>query len=73
MQVQFEDERAEAQSVVWSSKLVVRPEHDIQQHLPDTLHVEATGLGGGISRMQNNLGVTLRHMRSQVSTCVLFA
>ena len=48
-------------TVVWSSthkdhpaipegslplKLVVRPEHDIQRHLPDTLHVEATGLGG---------------------------
>ena len=27
-------------------KLVVRPENDIQRHLPDTLHVEATGLGG---------------------------
>ena len=51
----------EAESVVWSStqkdhpailegflplKLAVRPEHDIQRHLPDTLHVEATGLGG---------------------------
>ena len=48
-------------TVVWSStqkdhpaipegslplKLVVRPENDIQRHLPDTLHVEATGLGG---------------------------
>ena len=48
-------------AVVWSStqkdhpavpkdslplKLVVRPEKDIQRHLPDTLHVEATGLGG---------------------------
>ena len=47
--------------VVWSStqkdhpaipkdslpvKLVVRPDNDIQRHLPDTLHVEATGLGG---------------------------
>ena len=48
-------------TVVWSStqkdhpailedslplKLVVRPEHDIQRHLPHTLQVEATGLGG---------------------------
>ena len=45
-------------TVAWSSthpaipegslplKLVVRPEHDIRRHLPDTLHVEATGLGG---------------------------
>ena len=48
-------------TVVWSSaqkdhpaipegslplKLVVRPENDIQRHLPDILHVEATGLGG---------------------------
>ena len=48
-------------AVVWSStqkdhpailkdslplKLVVRPENDIQRHLPATLHVEATGLGG---------------------------
>ena len=48
-------------TVVWSStqkdhpaipegslplKLVVRPENDIQRHLPDALHVEATGLGG---------------------------
>ena len=47
--------------VVWSStlkdhpailtdslplKLVVRPENDIQRHLPATLHVEATGLEG---------------------------
>ena len=47
-------------SVVWSStqkdhpaipkdslplKLFVRPENDIQRHLPATLHVEATGLG----------------------------
>ena len=27
-------------------KLVVRPENELQRHLPDTLHVEATGLGG---------------------------
>lgn len=48
-------------TIVWSSsqtdspavlegslplKLVVRPESDIQRHLPGTLHVEATGLGG---------------------------
>ena len=48
-------------TVVWSStqkdhpaipedslplKLVARPEHDIQRHLPHTLQVEATGLGG---------------------------
>ena len=48
-------------SVVWSStqkdhpaipkdslplKLFVRPENDIQRHLPATLHVEATGLAG---------------------------
>ena len=48
-------------AVVWSSKqkghpavpkdslplkLVVRPEKDIQRHLPDILHVQATGLGG---------------------------
>ena len=48
-------------TVVWSStqkdhpaipegslplKLVVRPENDIQRHLPDTLHVEATGTRG---------------------------
>ena len=47
--------------VVWSSaqdcphaiptnsyplKLIVVPEEEIQRHLPETLHVEATGLGG---------------------------
>ena len=52
---------AESQLVVWSSaqdcphaiptnsyplKLIVVPGEEIQRHLPETLHVEATGLGG---------------------------
>ena len=58
-------------AVVWSSaqkdhpviptdslpiKLVVRPGNDIQRHLPDTLHVEATGLGGEGPHVPHPLG-----------------
>ena len=71
-------------AVVWSSKqkghpavpkdslplkLVVRPEKDIQRHLPDILHVQATGLGGRDLIYPIPLDISIRSDKER-ATCI---